>query len=336
MTRCNHTAWLSFHEGDPILFRHTSTLSDLVASMNTPAQTWPSLVVLLDEASSGSLIDQVLPRPGRRAHHGEEKGVSLQIDTDTVFSDRPVLLARSNFVTGSKLTLEPDKALCHRHTVRECSELTVASSDLVHDVHNNLLYPFADVVCLFVSGRSGFHRVIDHLEAWCERAQKEPRAPRPRMLVIAAPDEKRCPAKVHADLLTDLQKRTGRCNADLLSHITVFVNHDSRQPLRDRVRWETDISRDVRGRSCTLLNALHWEQLFYRACDHFVASGQGAFDQLTAARLHRPVSATLGVHLADIFTRLDLYSDMTAFAAPYIAECLLLDNYTVDVHGTYA
>jgi hypothetical protein len=303
--------------------------------MMTPTQTWPSLVVLIDEARSGTLIDQILPKSGRRANRGEEKGISLQIDTDTVFSDRPVLIACSNFVTGSILTPEPDKALCHWHTVREFRELTAAPSDLVHDVHN-LLYPFADVVCLFASELTGLRRVIDHLGAWCEWAQKEPQAPRPRMLVIAVPDEKRSPTEVHADLLTGLQQRTGRCNSDLLSHITVFVNHGSRQPLRDRVRCETDISRDVRARNYTLLNALHWEQLFHRACDHFIASGQGAFDILAAARLHRPVSSTLGVHLADIFTRLNLCDEMTSFAAPYVAECLILDNYTADVHGMYA
>jgi hypothetical protein len=319
-----------------MLLRRTSALSDIVAGLKTPVEAWPSLVVLIDEASSKTLVDQVLPKPTRRTGHGEVRGISLQLDADTAFSDRPVFIARSNLAACSKLTPEPDIALCHSQIIREVQRPVGTLHDLVHDLHCELLYPFVDVVCLFSAELGGMNGVLHHLEAWCKHVQRAPLTPRPRILVVAAPEERRSPANFLEDLLSHLQQRLGQLNADLLTGITVFVGHGSRQSLRDRVRRETDMSRDIRAHNSTMLNALHYEQLFHRACDHFTRSSQqGAFDMLAAARLHRPVSASLGVHLADIFARVKTCSDMTDFAVPYVAECLLLDNYTTDVHGTY-
>jgi hypothetical protein len=336
MVRCNHTAWLSFHDGKPTPLRQTSALSDIVAGLQTPAQAWPSLVALIDDASSKTLVDQVLPKSIRRTGHGETSGISLQLDADTAFSDRPVFIARSNFAACSKLTPEPAIAPCHSQTIREVRRPAGTRANLVHDLHCELLYPFVDVVCLFESELSGLNGVLHHLEAWCKHVQRVPLTPRPRILVVAAPQESRSSANVLEDLFSHLQQRLGQLNADLLTSITVFVRHGNRQSLRDRVRRETDLSRNIRAHNSTMLNALHFEQLFHLACDYFVRSSQkGGFDMLTAARLHRPVSASLGVHLSDIFARVETCSDMMDFAVPYVAECLLLDNYTTDVHGTY-
>jgi hypothetical protein len=319
-----------------MLLRHTSALSDIVAGLPTPTEAWPSLVVLIDEANHRTLVDHALPKASRRIGHGEEKGISLQLDADTAFSDRPVFFARSNFTACSKLSPEPDIALCHSQVIREVRRISAAPADLVHDLHCELLYNFVDVVCFFVSELSGIQGVLHHFEAWCKHAQRVPLTPRPRILVIAAPGETRSPTEVLRELFSRLQQRLGQLNEDLLSNVTVFVKNGSPQSLRDRVRRETDISRNTRAQNYTMFNASHWEQLFHRACDHFVQSSrQGAFDMLAAARLHRPVSADLGAHLADIFARVETCSEMTAFAAPYVAECLLLDNYTPDVHGMY-
>lgn len=67
MTRCNHIAWLSFHGGNAIQLRHTSALSDIVAGLQTHAEAWPSLVVLIDEANGKSLVDHELPKSSRDA-----------------------------------------------------------------------------------------------------------------------------------------------------------------------------------------------------------------------------------------------------------------------------
>jgi hypothetical protein len=334
MKTCSHTSWLSFHDGERPVFGHTSALSDVVSCLDQPAEAWPSFVVLLNGAKSGTLIDHVLPTSRRRADHDDWNGVSLQLDVDMAFSDRPVFIARSDPARCSNLTPEPEMTLCHWHTVRELQNSTATSGDLVHDFYCKVLYGFADVVCLFASELKGFRGVVDCLEAWFKRVQRQSRTPRPRMLVIAAPDEERSPTDVQKELMTSVHERCGPLNDDLLSCIAVFVQHKSRQSLKDRIRWETDVSRNTRAQTNTLFSALHWEQLFNRACDNFVAFGNEPFDIAAAARLHRPVSASLGKHLADVLTHIQSSCEMTAFAAPYIAECLLLDNYTADVHGT--
>ena len=99
---------------------------------------------------------------------------------------------------------------------------------------------------------------------------------------------------------------------------------------------ETDIARSASTHTCTLLNAVHLDNLFRRACDHFADSGHKRFDMLRASRLHRPVAASVSTCLADILARVKTVADLELFAAPFIAECLILDNYAYDVHGLFS
>ena len=338
MTICNHTSWLTLHRGEPILFRYTSTLSDIVASLDAPAQKWPSLVVLIDNAKSGTLIDYVLPSFRKRTELQEEEGVTLHLDSDTVFSDRPVLIARSNLSVGVVLTLEPDSHLCHRDTVRELQWAASESGHPADALHGGLLFPFANVVCFFASEHDGLEVIVHHLEAWCEWALNQSCriVSLPRLLIIAAPGERRSPTAVYKDLLMLLENRSVKPCAEMLSCITIFVERFSRQTLKDRIRQETDISRNLRADNHTLLNALHLDYYFRHACDDFVVARKRPFNIIAAARLHRPVSISLTAHMSDFFAHVNSYEEMTEVAIPYLAECLVKDNYTADVHSTYA
>lgn len=337
MAICKHTSWLTFHVGKPVLFRQTSTLSDIVASLDSPAEKWPSLIVLIDDAKSGTLIDRVLPTSRKHAELQGHEGVTLHLDPDSVFSDRPVLMARSHLSVGSVLTPEPDLALCHRNTVRELQWDAGISGRMADALHGDLLFPFASVICLFASEHDDLEIIVNHLEAWCKRVQNRPcqNVPLPRLLLITGANEKRRPAAVYTHLLTLLQKRSVKPCSNFFSCITVFVERHSRQSLKDRVRQETDISRNLRAQNHTLLNALHFDYYFRHACDHFVVATEESFDMIAAARLHRPVSTSLSVHMEDLLAHVNSYEEMTEVAIPYIAECLLKDNYTTDVHSTY-
>jgi hypothetical protein len=333
MNACRHTSWLSFHEKEQIMFRHTSTLSDLVASFDTPAKKWPSLVVLISHTRQSILASHRLWKAKKHDDCQDQRGVCLQLDSDTAFSDRPTFLAHSYVSKQIRLTPELSKPLCHRQRICKLPWARNDSTEVIKTLHTRLLNPFADVICLFVSDGESLQSIAATLASWFQPEQSWNRrsAPRPRLLVVSAPNERRSPAAVQAELLEMIP--FAHKDADFLSSISVYAEHGSNQTLKDRVRSEADIVRIARAETCTLLNAVHFDILFRRACDSFATSGQDPYDMLSASRLHRPVANSLETHIANLLTFVSSCDEMKTFAAPYIAMCLGLDNYTSDVHG---
>jgi hypothetical protein len=157
----------------------------------------------------------------------------------------------------------------------------------------------------------------------------------PRLLFIAASSEEQSEASVQAQLIDLLHARLKQPRSDLSSRLSVYVKHTSAQTLTDRIKREVDIARNERVRDYTLLNAVHFDLLFRQACDHFVSSGRDPFDMIVASRSHRPVSARLQTYLSVLLDSVDSLDDMTEFAVPFIAGCLVIDNYAYDVPSQY-
>jgi hypothetical protein len=93
MSSCNHTSWLSFHKQELITLRQTSALHDIVATLDMPAEKYPSLVVLTgDVDGSGRLCDSI-PRSRKQPDLECHTGLQLQLDHDTAFTEYPMLVA---------------------------------------------------------------------------------------------------------------------------------------------------------------------------------------------------------------------------------------------------
>jgi hypothetical protein len=332
MKNCDHRSWLSFHGKEEIVFRHASTLSDIVTSLNAPAEKIPSLVFLHGDRSDASLMNHVLPSARKRAARQEPPGLCLQLDSDTAFSDHPTFIAHSSIPDKTTLTPEPLTATCHRHTMRELQWTVPSLAEAVDNLHRRLIRPFADVLCFFSSGDHDLEYLVDAIVPWLEMGDvPEPSSVyRPRLLLVAASSERRTASSIEAHLSELLLSRVKQPEGDFLSYISVYVKNGSKQRLRDCIKREADLARNLRSQKHTLLNAVHFDLLFRHACDHFVNTKE-PFDLLAASRLHRPVPAGLQTYLADLLTSVDTYGDITAFVAPFVATCLVLDNYAYDV-----
>jgi hypothetical protein len=228
---------------------------------------------------------------------------------------------------------EPDVAMapCHTHGIRELRWSGASSKSTSSAFFSRLLEPFTQLVCFFVSDSESPQRTASRLRDWCEVHRYL--GQQPRLLIVTTSTEERSAVDIHRALTKLLQTSLERTDIDLLPQFSVHRRHDQ-QTLQDRIRSELSHSRESRMRSGTLLSAVHFESLFSRACDHLIAAGSEPFHMIAASRLHRPISASLGEHVADLLAGVDSYEELTQFAVPYIAECLRLDNYTSDVHGS--
>jgi hypothetical protein len=334
MKSCKHGSWLSVHVENKTSIHCASTLSDIVASLDRPASKSPSLIVMLGNAGKGSLLADVLPTTRDRANNRASHGVSLQLDSATAFSDRPMLIAHEDISKRSTSVAEPTAAPCHRQTVRPLQWQVGSIVEVFDSLHSTLIRPFTDVVCFFSAGSHDVYHQIDRMIPWLERIPSQGPA-RPRLLFVAAPSEEQSEASVQSQLIDVLHTRLKQPRSDLSSRLSVYVQHTSTQTLTDRIKREVDIVRNERICDYTLLNAVHFDLLFRQACDHFVSSGPAPFDMVAASRSHRPVSTHLQTYLSVLFDSIDSFDDMAEFAAPFVAGRLAIDNYAYDVPCQY-
>ncbi|PSN59164.1 hypothetical protein BS50DRAFT_261980 [Corynespora cassiicola Philippines] len=151
MGACHHTSWLSLHGGEQMLLRRASTLRDLVARLDAPAKKWPSLVVLVGNTSDAPLMARALPAARKNAGREARKAIHLQLDPATASSDHPVFVLHGDVPARAVLEPEPAAAPCHDSTVSELRWPVGNPAEALHALYSRLIYPFADVVCLFAS-----------------------------------------------------------------------------------------------------------------------------------------------------------------------------------------
>ncbi|KAH8710251.1 hypothetical protein GQ44DRAFT_626663 [Phaeosphaeriaceae sp. PMI808] len=334
MKNCNHTSWLSFHGKQKIMLRHASTLSDMVASLDAPGKKFPSLIAMIGDADNATLRSHAVPSTRKRAGYQEPDGIHLQLDPDTAFSDRPVFITHEKIPKRSTFASEPMSATCHRHTVRELQWEVNHTTEAFKNLYCRLIQPFADVVCFFFTDDNDTQRHVERIVSWLEQSYSpDCHHPfRPRLLLISSSSEERSLADVQAHLFKLIQQRLKHPRPDLASFVSVYVKHSSTQTLKDRIKREADISRNLRTQNHISLNAIHFDLLFSHAYEHFASTGQEPFNMLAASRLHRPVPASLQTHIASLFKSVESLEDTVSYVVPFVAGCLALDNYAYDVH----
>ncbi|KAF1357985.1 FabD/lysophospholipase-like protein [Lizonia empirigonia] len=346
MTRCLHTHWLSLRrqDGEAALLE-SDRLRSLTAGLPYPESQRPSLFVLVGnkeksaalKAAFGVKRARSVPLPlGSRIG-----GVHLHVDPSSVFSDRPILLAEHNIheqVPSAKHEISPK---CHE-TARRV--LRRAESE-ISDVYPHLLFPFADVFCLFVADFGSLKAVARFLARWLDhdRPPASPKSALPSVVVVA--DEPLTTAEgtdeARRAVLLAIGEETSK---DLLEHVAAInilgllprnlVSTTTRyRHVRDRVLRSSDQARKSRADARMLFSATHLAALMRSASAHFAGAVDEPFDLVKASRMHNPVDPQLDEHLSNFLVQITLSSQLIEFAAPMVASALFLDSYPPGAHA---
>lgn len=349
MTRCLHTHWLSLRrqDGEAALLE-SDRLRSLTADLPYPESQRPSLFVLVGNKEKSAALKAAfgvkrarnVPLPlGSRIG-----GVHLHIDPSSVFSDRPILLAEHNIheqVPNAKRATSPK---CHEIVRRV---LRRAESE-ISDVYPQLLYPFADVFCLFVADFGGLGAVARFLARWLDqdRPPASPRSVLPSVVVVA--DEPLTTANGREEarraVLLAIREETSK---DLLEHVAAIdvlgllprnqVSAATRyRHVRDRLLRSSDQARRGRADVRMLFSATHLAAFIRSASAHFADAVDEPFDFVKASRMHNPVAPQLDEHLSNFLTQITSSSQLFEFAAPMVASALFLDSYPPGAHGKWA
>jgi hypothetical protein len=329
---CDHTSWLSFHEEGDILMQRTDRLTKLVTGLDAPEQKWPSLVLLLGHSNDALMKSEVLPRERKLGNCRLRNTVHLQLDTETAFSDRPILFAYGDPPRQIVFDPEPAPALCHNTTSTALTWPDPTPAQALNALYYRLLSPFAGVVCLFMSYIEKLEDVAKRLELWHGGTTSTSNLTvRPRLLLVCESSDTRSSETVYTELMKLLDQKSVHIDG-CFSSISVFAKSSSHVPLKDRIRQEANFSYDDRVHNHLLLNAIHLDHFFGYACDRFADHKQDPFNFVRASRSHRPVPAETAPHLTELLTYPKSYEELKTCVTPLIAEYMILDHYTYEVH----
>lgn len=311
-------------------------LSRIVNDLEIPAAKWPSLVLLTGDAVQSVEMRQVFAKTEGRRTSKLTVGVRLKTDFDTAYSDYPVFIAENHIPRTINLSEEPEEmASCHVNNLQDIPWLSENPRKAIDQLSCKLIHPFADVICLFVLQNDSTSSIASKLMIWSEeeKASRTGSLWLPHVVVVCAASETRSPSELQSQLIALARQQSPDADLSIFSRTSFYVPKDSIRTLKDHIRCEIDIIRNVRVRTQSLFSAAHLDRLFRLACDHFVVSGQDPFNMISASRQHRPVNPDLGSCIADLLQSIRSFGEVTEVAVPFIAECLLMDNYSPDVHG---
>jgi hypothetical protein len=328
MVSCMHSSWLTLYGCGYTFLRQNNTLTNLLSSLENPEKQMPSLVCLLEETNNSRMLRNLLPKP-RRNGRCKPDVIHLQLDQKTLFSDHPILFAHGHFMNSMTLHTESEKFKCHNNTLLKFDwpvEALLDTTQATNALFCQLLSPFTHVMCIFIPSESSIPALSARLKLWLELSKNRKTLLLPRLLIVAGVGE---PALVERKLF----KSVGRY--ELLSMFsTVKVCRQGSHTL-DVIRREASYASIARRTQHILFNAVHFDQMFRRASEHFVSASLTPFDLYQASRVHRPVPANLQDDITYLLETVKSCRELIDISAPYIGGLLALDNYANDVSRLY-
>ena len=350
MKRCGHTRWLSIcarsGSGSSALVQSDRPAA-LVKDLPSPDAQQPCVFVLVGSAEKSVALQASFGIKKARwpLINQTRSEMHLHLDPSTIFADRPILLASYNVRPRPASWITARRDPCHRET-RHPLRQPSAGVEAADDILPRLLFPFADVFCLFSDDLGGFRQIAQRLAFWLDqnRSSTPPKTALPSVVVVTS----RFPPKAGAEdqarraLLCMLEEETTVDPYQQLAAIDVVavfpkgaMSAEARwRRLRERLMERSDQVRKDREARCALYSATHLAAFLQGAGAHFARAPDVPFDFLQAARIHNPVAPDLAEHLSNFLKHITSSTQLTEFAVPFLASTLLLDSYPPGAHGT--
>ncbi|TIC97766.1 Phospholipase A I [Colletotrichum higginsianum] len=285
-----------------------------------------------------------ITRPNTTRGHGE---IHLSLAPVDVSDGRPTLIADADIPPHKRLGRPRKSTLCHELATRSLStshgvaspSAAVESGD---HVYNRMLFPFADVVCLFADDVGGVEMIAQRLASWLSLETPSTSSVRPWLVVVTNGGDEN---SVRNQLLQAVRKRTNVHASERFHGVRVISLADMspkslRRHLRS-LRWDilsnelsymTETKRVERVLASCLFSATHLAGLLRHATEHLGDADAPPLSFLAVSRLDNPVAADLQAHLARFLTHCDSVDALKRFAVPVVASSFLLDHYPPGMH----
>jgi hypothetical protein len=308
------------------------------------------LLLLLGNHHKALTLHQLSAEPApanSRRSHGE---IHLTVSSLAEGMQRPVIVADGDLPSHNRLPTVPGSRQCHEAIEQRVSNLQPgeAIAPAADDVYHSLLFPFADVVCIFVPDVGGPESAVRRLAAWLAKGPASTCPVRPCLVLAVSPGQE---AKTQATIDRMIRDRDVVVVNQCFERIRVVSLSDGHQEEATRRRRPRAPSRalqgelasnlcmvqDARRRHGYLLSARHTCRLLCASAATATNDPWQPVDLIRMSRGGQPVTAELASHLANVLELAGTLDDAQASSAiSLIASSLLLDQYPAGAHRKFA
>ncbi|KFY04385.1 hypothetical protein V491_09370, partial [Pseudogymnoascus sp. VKM F-3775] len=301
--------------------------------------------------SMSAQLEKATTTPLRSKQNGRHCGeIHLRLDAgaQSIQSRRPLL-----FADGPIPDIENNVSNTEQYSILEpvSQNLQWAGDNLnvtLSNIYANLLGPFTDVVCLFLSDFGGLASIVDFVALWlnCFTNRSLPSVCYPRLLIAienstSTRSDKCWESRWKTKFSRLLRKKTTRPIKEAFSYVGIHhlvTNDQIREeyrylPLKDRLLNESDAVRAFRIEQRMHFVGKHFNAFFDYAYNHFIHNIGKPFNFIKASRLLNPVFSNLKQHFFTFVKQFQTVEEMNEFALPVVASCILLDSFPPGMHG---
>jgi len=344
-----HTLWLEPYLRDKeVALQKTPRLGEILSQTHGE----PSLILFVGKSFKSKAL-RYLATPLRSKRNGRHCGeIHLRLDAgaQSIQSRRPLL-----FADGPIPNIENNVK-----DIEKCSDLEPVSQNLqwagddlnitLSNIYANLLSPFTDIVCLFLSDFCGLASIADFIALWLNsfRNRSLPPVCYPRLLIVVedsntTKSDKCWESRWKTKFTRLLRRKTTRPINEAFSYVGIhhlFTNDQIREefcylPLKDRLLNESDAIRFSRIEQRLHFVGKHFNAFFDYAYNHFIQNTGNHFNFIKASRLSNPVSPHFKRHLLNFMKQFQSVEEINEFAVPVVASCILLDSFPPGMHGEF-
>jgi len=317
MTTCKHKCWLEIgrsHDEWQIL--HGTRLQNIVREFRNPATQQPSIVGLAGRSQKENVMGQLFPVDDRSSR---TRGCTVNMSFDSGTKDANDLVLYADWDPEVRVgNAEHNCPDVTRYTVdRECHD----SSCLLQTLLVQCLFPFFDVICLFVDDFT-IEAACATLAEWNNIANHRQMIPR---LIIAVSS-------------TSVEAARALQYISQFSSVRVVDMYDTdQQPsqyrvLREAISSELAISRRARDERRYLFSANHILSFFRSALAHFSTGAAEPFSFIRASRDRFPVVPSMASHFKEFVNILHSQGVRVPEIAAEVATRILFDSYPRGMH----
>ena len=181
----DYLSLLYLSESSQLQLSSTSRFDTINQYLSNPIYQFPSLLFSIRRKSKSAILRQIFPHNNLSRKAQYNSFVNLYINNTITAAAYPLFFVESNI---SK-PIASERVLIHCHEIKtyllpqsEGLETTTVASSL----YNRLIFPFVDVICIFVDDFTGLSEVYDLVASWMKQSSLSslPITVRPRIIIV--------------------------------------------------------------------------------------------------------------------------------------------------------
>ena len=327
MAGCSHFQWAELSGLNySWSVAYASRLRKLTDELSRPSKQSPSIFFFGGTRLKASALRKLFSTTDftKTKTHGL---ANLLLDPHTVDSDQPVFIADYTVGAPCNNNLEHWSG-CHEVVTHRLNAGCKAQKALIPLIQSNLMFPFAQVVCLFAGDWPTCEECAQYIVECVNGRRRQQRAGLLPMLLIVLSTEE------HIELFLQVQ-----CRDEfhyVFASLEIIVTHkDSHKPwagLSSVIRRVARNARDERQSSSMLFRATDLEPLFAQAVQAFSCSETYTVEFLDFAAANSKNLRQLSHHVSNVLALAQHVGVSSSLVAKLVGVGLTDDAYRPHVH----